>query len=101
MNILVEDKKTGKSKKFSNSGGLSSYVKFLKGRKQNISEIFHCEGEQDGLSVEIALQWNDAYSENVLCYTNNIPQKRRRNTPFRISIKFNKSDENIYQKGRN
>ena len=75
VNILVEDKKTGKSKKFSNSGGLSSYVKFLKGRKQNISEIFHCEGEQDGLSVEIALQWNDAYSENVLCYTNNIPQK--------------------------
>ena len=75
VNILVEDKKTGKSKKFSNSGGLSSYVKFLKGRKQNISEIFHCEGEQDGLTVEIALQWNDAYSENVLCYTNNIPQK--------------------------
>ena len=75
VNILVEDKKTGKSKKFSNSGGLSSYVKFLKGRKQNISEIFHCDADLDGLNVEIALQWNDAYSENVICYTNNIPQK--------------------------
>ena len=75
VNIEVVDKRTGKVKKYNNKGGLSSYIKYLGGRKQNISEIFHCEGKQDGLSVEIALQWNDSYSENVLCYTNNIPQK--------------------------
>ena len=73
--INVEDKKTGKSKKFKNTGGLSSYVTHLKGRKQIVSEIFECSATENDLGVEIAMQWTDSYSENVLCYTNNIPQK--------------------------
>ena len=73
--INVEDKKTGKSKKFKNNGGLSSYVTHLKGRKQSVSEIFECSAIDNDVGVEIALQWTDSYSENVLCYTNNIPQK--------------------------
>ena len=75
VNILVEDKKTGKSKKFKNNGGLSSYVTHLKGRKQSVSEIFECSAIDNDVGVEIAMQWTDSYSENVLCYTNNIPQK--------------------------
>ncbi len=73
--INVEDKKTGKSKKFKNTGGLSSYVTHLKGRKQIVSEIFECSTTENDVGVEIAMQWTDSYSENVLCYTNNIPQK--------------------------
>ena len=73
--INVEDKKTGKSKKFKNNGGLSSYVTHLKGRKQTVSDIFECSAEENDVGVEIAMQWTEAYSENVLCYTNNIPQK--------------------------
>ena len=73
--INVEDKKTGKSKKFKNNGGLSSYVTHLKGRKQPVSEIFECSAIDNDVGVEIAMQWTDSYSENVLCYTNNIPQK--------------------------
>ena len=73
--INVEDKKTGKSKKFKNTGGLSSYVTHLKGRKQIVSEIFECSATENDVGVEIAMQWTDSYSENVLCYTNNIPQK--------------------------
>ncbi len=73
--IYVEDKKTGKSKKFKNTGGLSSYVTHLKGRKQIVSEIFECSAIENDVGVEIAMQWTDSYSENVLCYTNNIPQK--------------------------
>ena len=73
--INVEDKKTGKSKKFKNNGGLSSYVTHLKGRKQIVSEIFECSATENEVGVEIAMQWTDSYSENVLCYTNNIPQK--------------------------
>ena len=73
--INVEDKKTGKSKKFKNTGGLSSYVSHLKGRKQIVSEIFECSATENDVGVEIAMQWTDSYSENVLCYTNNIPQK--------------------------
>ena len=37
--------------------------------------MFHCDGSQKDINVEIAMQWNDSYSENVLCYTNNIPQQ--------------------------
>ena len=73
--INVEDKKSGKSKKFKNNGGLSSYVTHLKGRKQIVSEIFECSATENEVGVEIAMQWTDSYSENVLCYTNNIPQK--------------------------
>ena len=73
--INVEDKKTGKSKKFKNTGGLSSYVTHLKGRKQIVSEIFECSATENDVGVEIAMQWTDSYSENVLCYTINIPQK--------------------------
>ena len=58
-----------------NSGGLSSYVTYLKGKKQNVSEVFECSSTHNDVGVEIALQWTDSYSENVLCYTNNIPQK--------------------------
>ncbi len=75
VSINVEDKKTGKSKKFKNTGGLSSYVTHLKGRKQIVSEIFECSATENDVGVEIAMQWTDSYSENVLCYTNNIPQK--------------------------
>ena len=75
VSINVEDKRNGKSKKFKNNGGLSSYVRHLKGRKQVISEIFECSAKESDVGVEIAMQWVDSYSENVLCYTNNIPQK--------------------------
>ena len=75
VSINVQDERSGKSKKFKNNGGLSSYVTYLKGRKQQVSEIFECSAIENDVGVEIALQWTDSYSENVLCYTNNIPQK--------------------------
>ena len=75
VSINVEDKITGKSRKFKNNGGLSSYVTHLKARKQAVSEIFECSATENDVGVEIAMQWTDSYSENVLCYTNNIPQK--------------------------
>ena len=75
VSINVEDRRSGKSRKFKNNGGLSSYVTHLKGRKQTVSEIFECSSIENEVGVEIAMQWTDSYSENVLCYTNNIPQK--------------------------
>ena len=75
VSITVTDERTGKSKKFKNSGGLSSYVTYLKGTKKHVTEIFECSATENDVGVEIALQWTDSYTENVLCYTNNIPQK--------------------------
>ena len=55
-------------------GGLSAYVQFLNSRKSILNKIIPFEGENNGIKVEGALQWNDGYTENMLCFTNNIPQ---------------------------
>mgnify|MGYP003314855586 FL=1 len=55
-------------------GGLTAYVQYLNSRKSTLNKIIPFDGESNGIKVEGALQWNDGYSENMLCFTNNIPQ---------------------------
>ncbi len=55
-------------------GGLTAYVQFLNSRKSTLNKIIPFDGESNGIKVEGALQWNDSYNENMLCFTNNIPQ---------------------------
>ena len=58
------------------AGGVSEFVKFLDSSKNPItSPRLVVTKEKDGISAEIAMQWNDSYHENILCFTNNIPQK--------------------------
>jgi DNA gyrase subunit B len=57
-------------------GGIEAFVAYLDRNKQALHKPpISIGGERDGSVVEVALQWNDSYHENVLCFTNNIPQK--------------------------
>lgn len=57
-------------------GGIEEYVKYLDKAKNPLHQpIVYMKGEQDGITVEIGLEWTDSYHETVLCFTNNIPQK--------------------------
>ena len=77
VRIKLSDEQTGHSELFEYEGGLSAFVAFLGKNKTSICDVFHflCPERDDGISVEIALQWYDTYQENIFCYTNNIPQK--------------------------
>ena len=56
-------------------GGIEAFVKYLDRSKQPIHPTISLRGERDGITVELAMEWTDAYHETVLCFTNNIPQK--------------------------
>ena len=61
---------------FQFEGGISAFVEYLDRNKSAVhSPAIAVLGERDGIRVDCALQWNDSYHENVLCYTNNIPQR--------------------------
>ncbi|MEF2070162.1 DNA topoisomerase (ATP-hydrolyzing) subunit B [Consotaella aegiceratis] len=78
VRILLTDKRPADDKRVElhYDGGLEAFVRYIdRARKPLIAEPIVIVGEKDGITVEAALWWNDSYSESVLCFTNNIPQR--------------------------
>lgn len=73
IRIVLTDKRTGKSEEFKYEGGIKSFVDYLNRNKETLHpEPIYVEGKKDDYSVEIALQYNDGYTESIFSFANNI-----------------------------
>ena len=91
LRIVLEDKREGQEREkiFHYEGGIREFVSYLNRSKEALyPEIIYCEGEKDGVAVEVAMQHNDSYTENTYGFVNNIntPEGGTHITGFRNAI---------------
>ncbi|MBR7796813.1 DNA topoisomerase (ATP-hydrolyzing) subunit B [Virgibacillus sp. AGTR] len=73
INISIEDKRTDSEPiNYHYEGGISSYVEYINRTKEILHEPFYAEGEEQGISVEVAIQYNDGFTSNLYSFANNI-----------------------------
>ena len=81
VHIKLIDQRTGQEEDFAFSGGVKGFVEYINQTKNVLHpNIFYAEGVRPSdlggqITAEVSMQWNDSFSEQVLCFTNNIPQR--------------------------
>jgi DNA gyrase subunit B len=76
VRIVLKDERSNEENVFEYQGGIRSFVEHLNKNKTPLHErVVNVQAEKDGVVVEVAMQWNDSYQENIFCYANNIPQR--------------------------